>query len=107
VRSLRTVQVSEQVVHPAEGWQLQGSCRGPNARIFFPPNHFEKKEDKLVRERQAKAICGLCPVRRDCLSYALEIREQHGIWGGKTEIERRRLIDLEGASGRPSRIRAS
>ena len=27
-----------------ETWQLKASCRGPQAEIFFPPAHAERKE---------------------------------------------------------------
>ncbi len=77
--------------HVEDAWQLRASCRGPHAEVFFPPAHFERKEDKLARESRAKAICLACPVRRPCLDYALAIREPHGIWGGLSEAERRAL----------------
>lgn len=72
-----------------EDWQVRGACRYPSSRSFFPPAHFERKEDKLQREAKAKAICGKCEVRRPCLDYALRINEAHGIWGGLSEVERR------------------
>jgi WhiB family redox-sensing transcriptional regulator len=31
-------------------------------------------------------------VRRDCLDYAIAIREPHGIWGGLNESERKVLL---------------
>lgn len=77
------------VQHVEELWQDKAACRGPNTSIFFPPPQFERKDDKDLRERRAKAICGSCPVRRSCLEYALRIREPHGIWGGLNEAERR------------------
>jgi len=46
----------------------------------------------MARERKAKSICAACPVRIECLEYAVRIREPHGIWGGLNEIERRVLI---------------
>lgn len=78
--------------HVEETWQLQAACRGPHAGVFFPPSQFERKEDKLEREERAKAICAECPVQKECLEYALAIREQHGIWGGLNEVERKQLI---------------
>ena len=36
---------------------------------------------------QAKAICARCPVRRQCLVFALNTRQNHGVWGGMTEEE--------------------
>lgn len=40
---------------------------------------------------RAKLICASCPVRPDCLSYALDHRQEQGIWGGLTEEERHRI----------------
>jgi WhiB family redox-sensing transcriptional regulator len=76
-----------------EVWQVKAACRGPQATVFFPPTSFERKDEKLDRERRAKAICATCAVRRPCLDYALKIREPHGIWGGLNEAERKRLLD--------------
>jgi WhiB family redox-sensing transcriptional regulator len=76
-----------------ELWQVKAACRGPQAAVFFPPPHSERKDERLDRERAAKAICKTCPVRRDCLDYAIRIREPHGIWGGLNEIERKQLIE--------------
>lgn len=42
--------------------------------------------------KDAKRICLSCPVRRDCLTYALEHFERYGVWGGLTERERRALL---------------
>lgn len=74
------------------GWQWRAACRGEEAALFFAPNYPEPKDEREARERQAKAICAVCPVRMECLEYAVRIREPHGIWGGLNEIERRRLI---------------
>jgi WhiB family redox-sensing transcriptional regulator len=74
-------------------WQVKAACRGPQAAVFFPPPQFERKAERLERERRAKAICGECISQQECLDYALEIREPHGIWGGLNESERRALID--------------
>ena len=56
-----------------EAWQLKAACRGPQAEVFFPPSHFERKDEKLEREHRAKAICTTCPVRQPCL----ELRHPH------------------------------
>jgi WhiB family redox-sensing transcriptional regulator len=73
------------------GWQHRAACRG-EAALFFPDNADESRTDRRIRERQAKAICGRCPVRDECLEYALRTREQHGVWGGLNEYERRALL---------------
>jgi len=74
------------------GWQSYAACRGENPDWFFAPGHMEKKEERAAREAQAKAICARCPVRQQCLSFSLETREPHGIWGGLNEIERRHTL---------------
>lgn len=74
------------------GWQWRAACRGEDSGLFFPPGHLEPKEEKDARERKAKAICAACPVRIECLEYAIRIREPYGIWGGLNELERRSLI---------------
>jgi WhiB family transcriptional regulator, redox-sensing transcriptional regulator len=76
-----------------ESWELKAACRGPHTDLFFPPDHFEKKTEREFRERQAKSICAECPVQEECLKYALRINEQHGVWGGKNEAERRALME--------------
>ncbi|MDE0700060.1 MAG: WhiB family transcriptional regulator [Acidimicrobiaceae bacterium] len=75
-------------------WQLRAACRGPQSAIFFPPASPERRDEKRARERHAKAICETCTVRDDCLAHALSIREQHGIWGGLSESERRQLLTV-------------
>jgi WhiB family transcriptional regulator, redox-sensing transcriptional regulator len=76
-----------------ETWQVRAACRGPQSTAFFPPTHAERKEEKVAREARAKAICATCVVRRDCLEYAIRIREPHGIWGGLNESERKQLLE--------------
>lgn len=75
-----------------ESWQERAACRGPQAAVFFPPSQAERKDEREARERRAKTICDGCPVRRECLDYALQIREPHGIWGGLNEVERKHLM---------------
>ncbi len=73
-------------------WQIDAACRGPESTLFFPPTYPERKDEREGREQRAKSICIECPVRAECLDYALQIREPHGIWGGLTEAERRVLL---------------
>ncbi|MDP3711716.1 MAG: WhiB family transcriptional regulator [Mycobacteriales bacterium] len=73
-------------------WRASAQCRRDNAVHFFAPAHFERKDEKDAREGAARALCQLCPVRVECLDYALAVEEPHGIWGGMNEFERRRLL---------------
>ncbi|HXW34774.1 MAG TPA: WhiB family transcriptional regulator [Acidimicrobiales bacterium] len=76
-----------------EAWQARAACKGPQASAFFPPTHAERKDEKAGREQRAKAICSTCVVKRECLDYAIRIREPHGIWGGLNEVERKQLLE--------------
>ena len=67
-------------------WRQQALCRGVDPEIFYPVS---EDEDASA---DAKAICAQCPVREPCLEYALTVREKHGVWGGLTERERRRVL---------------
>jgi WhiB family redox-sensing transcriptional regulator len=73
-------------------WQTKALCRGADANLFFAPHQMENKEERDAREAQAKAVCARCPVREQCLAFALATREPYGIWGGLNELERRRLL---------------
>ena len=79
-----------QVVPPRE-WQQLGNCRDADADLFFPPFEVEPTGDRHAREARAKAVCAECPVRVECLDWALAVSEPHGVWGGYTESERRDL----------------
>ncbi len=64
-------------------WMAQAKCRDYPAEVFFPRDGV----GVLITQK----ICDECPVEQDCLEYALENHVDHGIWGGKSERERRRL----------------
>jgi WhiB family redox-sensing transcriptional regulator len=63
---------------------LQARCRDDSAGEFFP-------SDGVGVER-ARRICAECPVKAECLEYALTYRIDHGVWGGCSERERRRML---------------
>jgi WhiB family transcriptional regulator, redox-sensing transcriptional regulator len=73
-------------------WQVRAACRGLDPSMFFHPDD-ERGYAKRCREARAKRICTACPVRRECLEWALAIREPAGIWGGLTVAERDGLIE--------------
>jgi WhiB family redox-sensing transcriptional regulator len=73
-------------------WRAYAECRAENATYFYAPAHFERKPEKDYREGNARALCRACRVRQQCLEYALEVAESHGIWGGLNELERALLL---------------
>ena len=51
----------------------------------------EKKAARAARELRAKQVCAGCEVRAECLQQALDSGERYGVWGGLTDVERRRF----------------
>lgn len=65
-------------------WMEKGSCRAVSPELFFPSDG--------AGVEQAKRICATCSVQSDCLTYALTYRIDHGVWGGTSERQRRRML---------------
>lgn len=65
-------------------WMAEGNCRLHPPATFFPSDG--------VGVDRARKICKGCPVMGMCLEYALESRIDHGVWGGCSERERRRIL---------------
>jgi WhiB family transcriptional regulator, redox-sensing transcriptional regulator len=72
---------------PSWGWQDEAACRGRDVVLFFGPDG-ERQPEREIRERKAKAVCTACPVRAECLTYAVSRPEKYGTWGGLNEDER-------------------
>ena len=70
-------------------WQERAACLAYPAVLFFGMDESETTNEKRSREQEAKLVCAGCCVRRECLQHAIDAREQYGIWGGLTELERR------------------
>ncbi len=65
-------------------WMARGACRNYEPSVFFPSDG--------VGVDRARKICATCNVTEDCLEYALLNRIDHGVWGGASERERRRIL---------------
>jgi WhiB family redox-sensing transcriptional regulator len=64
-------------------WMADGKCRKHAPETFFPSDG--------VGVTIARKICAGCPVKETCLEYALNHQISHGVWGGASERERRRI----------------
>lgn len=64
-------------------WASQARCRGLDPEMFFPV--------RGEATAATKATCDACPVRGQCLEYALDAPERLGVWGGLSERQRRPL----------------
>jgi WhiB family redox-sensing transcriptional regulator len=65
-------------------WMALGKCRDMDPSVFFPSDG--------VGVRTAQLICAECPMKSQCLEYALDNRMDDGVWGGTSERERRRIL---------------
>lgn len=81
-----------------DDWQEHAACRYVDPDLFFPARGASVKEAKAVcngsittNEAGDRVMVPPCPVRAQCLEAALANGEKHGIWGGLSERERRRL----------------
>lgn len=71
-------------------WAPQAACKWTPPGFMFP----ETPGPQMV---QALALCNgskedgtrPCPVRMECLAYAMRTKQEYGIWGGTTETDRR------------------
>ncbi len=72
-------------------WQRRAACRTIATAAFFPSGNYTR-----LAEEHAKDVCASCPVRVQCLAFAMEHGEPFGIWGGRTAEERRGLVAQAG-----------
>ena len=71
-----------------KSWRDHASCRFVDPAIFFPTG---EPALAVAEIEAAKEVCRTCPVQASCLRFAFENKQEHGIWGGTDEVERRRL----------------
>lgn len=76
----------DEEMEPQQAWSIHAACRSHSPTTFYP------QAEEAAEVAEAKAVCDGCDVRADCLGYALASRERHGVWGGFTPAERRRLL---------------
>ena len=69
----------------SDNWRDRAACKGSDPELFHP------MQGEVKAARQAKEVCDRCDVRQECLDYAVENNEQHGIWGGTSVRQRERL----------------
>lgn len=69
-------------------WRTRSACAVEDPELFFPIGN---TGPALLQIEEAKAVCRRCPVMERCLQWALENGQEHGVWGGLDEDERRRM----------------
>lgn len=64
-------------------WLGRGACRDVPTAMFFP--------GRGASTKPAKEVCRSCPVAEECREYALGIPQLTGVWGGLSDVERKRI----------------
>ncbi len=81
-----TIRLLTEPTQRSTGWQVNALCRtDAPAELFFPVG---TSGPAVAQAEAAKAVCRRCPVREECLSWALDVLE-FGVAGGLDEEERR------------------
>ena len=77
-------------------WMARGSCASSDPEVFFPHDG--------IGVEIAKLVCADCTVTAPCLEYALANRVEHGVWGGCSERQRRRMLKARRAAARKDEL---
>jgi WhiB family redox-sensing transcriptional regulator len=72
-------------------WQQKGNCVGVDTNVFFPESNLRGNK-KIAAYEAAKTYCRSCEVISECLQFALDTEEPHGVYGGLSEEERNRVL---------------
>lgn len=72
-------------------WRRRAVCVGEPSELFFPPSPDAPAPMTPWSPEPAQAVCATCPVRQDCLDWAVATRQPDGVWGGLDPAELRRL----------------
>ncbi|MEU4229440.1 WhiB family transcriptional regulator [Nonomuraea sp. NPDC026600] len=92
--------MTELPVEQRRNWWHFSACDDEDADLFYADTDLTDDGDGgvflLAGEDLAKAICANCPVREECLRWALHHKEHWGVWGGLNPRERRDLTRRKG-----------
>ena len=74
-----------------ETWREEAKCRDMPLRRFFPEQGESLSPARLVCNGGGESLP--CPVRAECLEFALTLSglADAGVWAGTTERQRRRI----------------
>ena len=90
-----------EIDNAAEDWRCQAACRDTDPDLFFPVGSTGLALEQI---ESAKVVCQKCHSQTACLEFALATNQDSGIWGGKSEEERRQLRRLRVAEQRQTAI---
>ena len=67
-------------------WMADAACKGMDTDLFY-----SERGEWGALESPAMAVCRECPVRAECLEYAIERCDDIGVWGGTSGKKRQEL----------------
>lgn len=82
------LQSSRPVTYDSGAWRMEAACTSVATQAFFPSGQTGTALEQAAR---AKLVCAACPVRMNCLEFAVTTNQEYGIWGGADEDERRSI----------------
>lgn len=85
-------------------WRAASACLSADPDLFFPIATGAVAIKQITMARQ---ICAHCPVRKECLDFAMRSGENHGVWGGTTPEERIRVRRARAQRQRRIRLQPS
>lgn len=73
-------------------WQNRAHCSGVGVDYYFGDD--DQQMMSIGERRRASKLCEVCPVFKECLTWALTVREEYGIWAGTSGMIRRRIFKM-------------
>jgi hypothetical protein len=73
------------------GWQRDAACRDTDPDLFFPASDDDTAVIVARHKIAVAPICSACPVAVDCLRWALDTGQDHGLWAATTPTDRRAI----------------
>lgn len=72
-------------------WRKRAECRFSDPELFHIIGD-ENSKPARAQIVEARSVCAECPVRRECLDWAIRTQDEYSIAGGKTPNERKSLL---------------
>ena len=63
-------------------WRDRAECLNHDPELFFPIGESRSYQRQIER---AIEVCKSCPVVEECMTFAVETKQTHGVWGGTSE----------------------
>ena len=82
-------------------WRDRAACLDEDPELFFPIGNTEPAFRQI---EEARAVCLRCEVIEICLNWAMETRQEAGVWGGQSAEQRQSLKRRNARARRAGRV---